>query len=45
MMTMRNRFSLLLTLMLLLSTTAPSLFAQSTWDGGGDGTSWTDGDN
>jgi hypothetical protein len=44
-MTMRNRFSLLLTLMLLLLTTAPSLFAQSTWDGGGDGTSWNDGNN
>jgi len=37
---MRNRFSLLLTLMLLLLTTAPSLFAQSIWQlsGGGD---WT----
>ncbi len=39
---MRNRFSLLLTLMLLLLTTAPSLFAQATrtWQlsGGGD---WT----
>jgi len=42
MMTMRNRFLLPLTLMLLLLTTAPSLFAQSTrtWQlsGGGD---WT----
>jgi hypothetical protein len=42
MTTMRNRFLLPLTLMLLLLTTAPSLFAQSTWDGGGDGTSWND---